>query len=134
MQCPSKRGSLIKFDCSNNRREGAPPWFDRLRPARLLGGKQVLANIYVDQPFDARHVQSVEQYGIEATRGLAPQIRQKKAGRELDPAALGGGDAGTRSAEGAAAAQAHFDEHQRCSVTRDEIDLAAAAAIVSLDH
>src|ERR1700676_1390535 len=109
MQCPSKRGSLRKFDCSNNRIEAAPPWFDRLRPARSLGGKRVagpLANIDVDQPFDARHVQSVEQYGIEATRWLAPQIRQKEAGGELDPAALGGGDAGTRSAEGVAAAQA----------------------------
>src|SRR6266550_7557144 len=128
MQCPSKRESLIKFDCSNNRREAAPPWFDRSRPARSLGGKLVagpLTDIDVDQPFDARHVQSVEQYGIEATRWLAPQIGQEKAGGELDPAALGGGDAGTRSAEGAAVAQAYFDEHQRRAVTRDEIDLAA---------
>src|SRR6267154_4950243 len=101
MQCPSKRGSLRKFDCSNNRREAAPPWFDRLRPARSLGGKLVadpLTNIDVNQPLDARHVQRVEQNGIEATRRLAPQIRQKKAGGELDAATLGGGDAGTRSA------------------------------------
>src|SRR5256885_15545929 len=134
MQCPSKREGLRKFDCSNNRREAASPWFDRLTPSVARPETlPPLTNIDVDQPLDARQVESVEQNGIEATRRLAPQIRQKKAGSELDPAPLGGGDAGTRSAEGAAAAQAHFDEHQRCAVTRDEIDLAAAAAIVTLD-
>src|SRR6266550_3588952 len=135
MQCPSKREALENLIVATI--VARPPRRGSIA-RNLLGrwagsGLPPLTNIDVDQPLDARQVQSVEQYGIEATRRLAPQIRQKKAGSELDPAALGGGDAGTRSAEGAAAAQAYFDEHQRRAVTRDEIDLAAAAAIVTLD-
>jgi hypothetical protein len=44
---------------------------------------------------------------------------------------LGAGDAGRRTAVAGVAAQAHFDEDEHLPILADQVDLAAAAAIVA---
>jgi len=51
--------------------------------------------------------------------------------RARDALALACGNAGSRTSEGCAAAQADFDEHQRVAIPRDQIDFATSATVVA---
>jgi len=52
-------------------------------------------------------------------------------GRQNQALLLGGGDAGTSTAEPGIAAQAHFDEDQSVAVGADQVDLAALDPVVA---
>ena len=54
-------------------------------------------------------------------------------GREPQPSALGSGNAFGRGAERPIAPQPYFDEDQHFAVAGNEIDFAAAAAIIALN-
>jgi hypothetical protein len=77
-------------------------------------------------------IEIIEQHGIEATRTLrlAGHI---VAGGEDDATLLGHTDAGSGTAEIAAAAHAHFDKDPAVVIVADQIDLAATDSKVALD-
>src|SRR3954462_4506363 len=73
----------------------------------------------------------LDEHRIEPASRHRPLPREIVARRGDQTRALALGDAFRRSAEGAVAPHAHFDEHESRAIGHDEIDLAKATAIVA---
>ena len=130
-----------RIDC-NNIREGDSNRDRALGPARGRVAHQGLehwlpqAPMMSLQPFDARRTsRRVEQHRVEpARRRCAIGARGNTAPPRRQPRALACAVMlAAAPPKSLARAQAHFDEHERVAVARDDVDLAAAAAEVALD-
>jgi len=102
--------------------------------ARILAGcpgRAPSCGQNVALPHDARWIEAVEQHGIETAGRLGAEPGEIDARGGGQACTLRGGDAGARSAEGLTAAQANFHEHQRRTIARDQVDLAAPGAEIA---
>src|SRR5437016_13568797 len=88
----------------------------------------------VAKPFDVVLIERLEQDGIEAAERLAPESGKVMTRGQLEAMLLARRDAGRRATEGVALPQTDFDEHQRCAIARDQVDLSDAATVISSDY